>query len=467
MRTDTDRATPFPRPRPTTAVHVVVGLVLLLSAPAGTVLIGRATSSREVWPYLAIGAIHLVLLAVVVPGGIGWFRATRAPRLLDAVPALCVAAGAFLSLGLTLVLAEAQGIRGSALPRLRQGVPLAADLPYLLAVGTAVATLLVVLLSVVLMVRRARSVRDAVGEVRSELTGSMSRLRTRIESGPGPQNVTHAEDGLLSRLLSPVTRLLVVVGAIVSLAALLMFSLTEVDRDTAERLTMVVVFTPAVPMLWAVLESLWRPDEEFGIPMAALYRTIAGPPAIGVIALMPSLLTGLLPPVWTGFSAQHLASIGDGGLVDAGAPVVAFVGFAMLVAAGAGMVGGLVLSVAVVLPVTALFLPGVMVADNELSTRPADRRRNVASVRLLSLLILMIFVFSALIAGAEPGELRFGLAMAALAVLVVLTVAILRTQRVDHEARRRSGHSARVPNPYDPPPQDEDTPSEGSDSERA
>lgn len=466
MTTDTERAAPSPRPRPTTAVQVVVGLILLLSAPAGTLFIGRATSSLQAWPYLAIGAIHLVLLAVVVPRGIGWFRATRAPRLLDPVPALCVAAGALLSLGLTVVLAEAHGIRGSALPRLRQGIPLAPDLPYLLAMGTAVATLLVVLLSFVLMVRRVRSVSGAGGEARSAVTGSVSRLRTRIEAGPGPQNVTFAEDGLLSRLLSPVTRVLVVVSAVVSLVALLMFSLTEVDRDTAERLTMVVVFTPAVPMLWAVLESLWRRDEELGIPMAALYRTIAGSPVIGAIALTPSLLAGLLPPVWTGFSAQHLASIGDDGLVAAGAPAVAFVGFAMLVAAAVGMVGGLVLSVGVVLPVTALFIPGVMVADNELSSKPADRRRNVASVRLLSLLILMIFVFSALIAGAEPGELRFGLAMAALAVLIVLTVAILRTQRVDHEARRRSGHSARVPNPYDPPPRDVDTPPEGGDSER-
>ncbi|WP_010532896.1 hypothetical protein [Brachybacterium squillarum] len=67
--------------------------------------------------------------------------------------------------------------------------------------------------------------------------------------------------------------------------------------------------------------------------------------------------------------------------------------------------------------------------ENNLSTRPEDLRRNIAAVRALPLLVILIFVFSWLIVDARVGEGRFWLAMATLAVMVVLTVLIVRWQQ--------------------------------------
>jgi Na+/melibiose symporter-like transporter len=105
-----------------------------------------------------------------------------------------------------------------------------------------------------------------------------------------------------------------------------------------------------------------------------------------------------------------------------------------------------------VIPAVALLRPQQMVGENEMSTDPAHRRRNVAAVRAMAAMIVMIFVFSTLMALYQDGDAPGWAVLLSLLVLVGLGVAVFLLQRVDHAARERSGTSARVENPADPRP---------------
>lgn len=165
------------------------------------------------------------------------------------------------------------------------------------------------------------------------------------------------------------------------------------------------------------------------IVVAALLRTMVAPLATGVLLVVPLLIAAAFPAVRKGFQAHSLALIGDDGLLEAGAPLVGWVTMCALVTVMIGMLAGLALSVAVVFPGMAVLFPQEVVGENDLSTRPEDLRRNIAAVRALSLLVILIFVFSWLIVDARVGEGRFWLAMATLAVMVVLTILIVRWQQ--------------------------------------
>ena len=443
---------------------VLIGPVLMILVPVGTFVVGVSTSSRVAAPFAAVALLHLLVLAAAAWLAVRALRGREAWRPGDLAGPVTLAIGAGLSLFLTLALAHAVGIRGSAVPRLRQGIPLPPDLPYVIAVGLAVAALLTAALAAL-----APPARGIIGRLRE-------RAARRADAGagsprpardPAPAPVHHATseaDGLLARLLSPITRVLMVLGGLGSLVCLLMFSLTAQDPDTAELLTIGVVLLPALPMVWAVLESLWRLDADLGPVMGALWRTLVGPFVITIVLVIPLLLVSVLPPVRRGFHARHMASIGDGGLVAADASVFAFLGLGALVALGTGMAGGLAVSVAVVIPAVALLRPQQMVAENEMSTDPAHRRRNVAAVRAMAAMIVMIFVFSILMVRYQHGAVPGWAVLLSLLVLVGLAVAVVLLQRVDHEARARSGTSARVENPADPrprrlrPARDEDGP---------
>jgi hypothetical protein len=431
---------------------VLIGPVLMILVPVGTFVVGVSTSSRAAAPFLVIALLHLLVLAAAA-----WLavRALRDPgpwRPGDLAGPVTLAIGGGLSLFLTSALAHAVGIQGSAIPRLRQGIPLPPDLPYVVAVGLAIAALLTATLAVLVP-----PARGALTRLRSraaqEAAADTGAPRPDDDPAPAPvRPATSEADGLLARLLSPITRVLMVLGGLGSLSCLLVFSLTAQEPDTAELLTIGVVFLPALPMVWAVLESLWRLDADLGPIMGALWRTMVGPFVITTTLVIPLLLVSVLPPVRQGFHAQHMTAIGDDGLVAADASVFAFLGLGALVALSAGLIGGLAVSVVVVIPAVALLRPQQMVGENEMSTDPAHRRRNVAAVRAMAAMIVMIFVFSTLMALYQDGDAPGWAVLLSLLVLVGLGVAVFLLQRVDHAARERSGTSARVENPADPRP---------------
>lgn len=62
----------------------------------------------------------------------------------------------------------------------------------------------------------------------------------------------------------------------------------------------------------------------------------------------------------------------------------------------------------VVMPVVAIFMPQVMVVDNQMSTSPEHRRQNTAAVRAITAFVVLTFVFAGLITGTDPGACGSG-----------------------------------------------------------
>lgn len=111
-----------------------------------------------------------------------------------------------------------------------------------------------------------------------------------------PPARTGPSDGYLRRQLSPASRVLLVAGAAVTLGCVLAFSLGDLRADTAELLTVVATFAPVPGMAWAALASLWRRDEELGVVMGTLFRTMTVPVIATALCFLPTLLAVLLPP---------------------------------------------------------------------------------------------------------------------------------------------------------------------------
>lgn len=453
---------------------VLIGPVLMILVPVGTFVVGVSTSTRTAGPFVVIALLHLLVLAAAAWLAVRALRGREPWRLSDLAGPVTLAIGAGLSLFLTFELAHAVGIQGSAIPRLRHGIPLPPDLPYVIAVGFAVAALPTAALAALaplarglverLRERAARRRAAATEVAESDAPGSHGP-GTRAPDPAPVRYATGPEDSGWTRLVSPMTRVLTVLSGLASLACLLLFSLRPFDPDTAELLTIAVIVWPTLPVLWAVVESLWRLDAEIGPIVSSLWRGIAVPILVSVVVFVPLMLVSLLPPIWRGFSTHHVASIGDGGLVAADAPVVVFLGLGALMAMIVGMGGALAANVFVVIPWVALFRPRVMIGENEMSTDPADRRKNVLAVRLMAGMIVMIFVVSILIVLAENGQVPGWTVPVSVAVLVGLTAGTYLLQRVDHKARERSGTSALVPSPFDPPPAEDDESEDGPTSD--
>ncbi|WP_157975618.1 hypothetical protein [Brachybacterium sp. YJGR34] len=450
------------RPPRTTMPRVLATLGLTVLSLAGMLAVAFLVQRRDPLLFLGMSALELVLLAAALGRGLSWLRATRATRPFDALPLVILLGGAGAALWFVPTIAGNYGIRGSALPRVRSGtrhgVPLAFDLAYLLAVGLSLATLAILALTAALMILRTHAVRRG-------LTGGRDRALEAAEQfvDPGtgrdkdpapPRTVTSASDGFLRRNLPPVSRVLMVLGATTSLVCVLVVALARPAPELTETLTEVAVFAPVPAMLWAQLASLWRRDEELGNVMATIYRSVTVPPVVAALCAVPTLLVGLLPPVWTGFAEHTAAVLGENSLARPGAPAPVGAAFGALVATAAGMLGGLFISVFIVMPSIALFRPGLLFGANDLSTEPAYRRANIASVRALSALLVGTFVFAALMATSDPGDARRWWAMAVLLVVALLTAFVWRTQRVDHARRAESGTQSLIPGPHDPRPQD-------------
>ncbi|WP_010532895.1 hypothetical protein [Brachybacterium squillarum] len=325
-----------------------------MTSPSAVKLRPAPTSATT----LLLATLAMLLLPLATLGAWSWWGATRVPRPRDAAPPIMLALGVGASLLLVRLIAAQHGILGSALPRIRYGAPMAVDVPYLASMGLGLLALLLALVWLALLPLRRSPGRGA---------GRSEGIRGRAASAPpaekplvlGPPRpvVTSSADGLLRRVFSPLALVLLALGIAVSVAALLLFSLGSPTETTAEPLTVVVAFAAAPSAAWAVLASLWRKDEDFGIVVAALLRTVVAPVLTGILLLVPLLLATAFPAVREGFQAHSLALIGDDGLLEAGAPLVGWVAICALVTVMVGMLAGLALSVAVVFPGMATLFP--------------------------------------------------------------------------------------------------------------
>ena len=448
-----------PRPRPTGAPQVLAALLALLACPSAAMAVFILVAGQQVaLPHLVFCLLQLVILVPLVRGGARWLRPTRLSRPRDATPPLLLLLAAVLVLGVTRLRAYWDGILGSALPRVRSGVrsgvPLEVDLLYLAATGLAMLSLLAAAGSIALLIWNAGPVRDLRGHGR-DLAEETSRTVLHPSDGEapaaaaGPPVATGADEPFWRRHLSPLSRVLLALAVVATPASILLFALARPAPALSDLLLLLAAFAPVPGVTWAVLASLWRRDEELGIVRAALLRTLVLPP-LSVAGFLPAALLALLPAVSEGFDAQRLVAVVDDEIVPPGISPLAWVALSAVMAVAASILAGLAVIVVVVMLIVAFFMPQVLIRDNDMSTAPEHRRQNIAAVRALTLLIVLIFVFSLLITDADTHDARFWAAMAVLLAIVALTWYVWRTQRVDHARRRVQGTQARAPGPQPP-----------------
>lgn len=445
-----------PAPRPVRARQVLMAVLAVIGCPSAAIATVILVGGRQVpLPHLVFCLLQLVLLVPLVLGAVRWFRPARASRPSDAVPPVLFLVAAALTLAVTRLRAYQDGIQGSALPRAlsgqRYGVPLSVDLLYLAATGLGVLAVLAAAAGIALLVWHAPPVRRLRGRGQ-DLAAEMAQAVLHPAEGEiparaaGPPIVTRAGEPFLRRHLSPLSRALLLLGVVATPASFLLLALAHPSPGVSDLLLLLAVLAPVAGVAWAVLASLWRRDETLGIVRAALLRTLVLP-LLTAAGALPTMLATLLPSVRQGFAAQRLVAAVDDQLLPTESSMFASVALTALITVGASILAGLAITVVAVMPITAVFMPQVMVGDNDMSTAPEHRRQNIAAVRALSLLIVLIFVFSILITNAEPDEARFWIAMAVLLVMAALTWYIWRTQKVDHARRRAHGTSARAPGP--------------------
>lgn len=138
-------------------------------------------------------------------------------------------------------------------------------------------------------------------------------------------------------------------------------------------------------------------------------------------------------------------------LPAAGDSVFGWLGLSMLIGLLGALLAGLILSVAVVLPVAAFFMPERVIRDNMLNTDPAHHAANVTSVRALSLLVPLLFLIPGLLVAARQGSPWWWLGTVLIPVGLFLIYVVWNQQRVDHGRRERWGLQG-IPDPGDPPP---------------
>jgi hypothetical protein len=206
---------------------------------------------------------------------------------------------------------------------------------------------------------------------------------------------------------------------------------------------------------WAVLQSLWRPDEQAGIVMAALWRTMTVPFVTWLPLAVLYAGIGLVPAVRERFQQHQLA---DAYYSHEWFPVeehslVGWLGLYGLIGLLTALLTGLAVSVAVVIPVTAFWKPEQMIRDNMMSNSEEHRAANTAAVRGIALLVPLIFVVVGLLVGAENGSFWWWLGIVLIPAGLALTYLVWSRQRVDHGERARWGGAFRgIPNPDDAPP---------------
>lgn len=447
-------------PRGWRVISVVTGLLLVLS-PLIPLSMGFTVPYGSLAPFYAIIAILLIsaiaLLVFCLRRRRGRVRGRAAAGALDYLWIAAVALGAVGHWVLAVVVAGAYGLSGSAWPRVRAGIEIPGDYAYLVSLGLSVVVLCGAGVVVVLLVLS--------GLKRSPLermTDAAGTLRLKAAEGPEPvpmKYITGPGDRFLARMFSPASRLLLLFGVAVSIAAVPVAVLN--DGTLAQAAVWLILMSPVAVSLWAVIESLWRPDEQLGIAMLALAKTMVVPASVGLVLGAATLVPAAVPALWNGFLRRQWPEEFFAGIFETVSSLGGWLGMNALMGLLFGMLGGLALSVAVIFPWLAFFRPDQAIRDNMLTRDPQHRRRNIAVSRVISLLLILIFLIPGLMNWGRMYDTQWWVGAALIPVAVGLGLYVYLSQRVDHERRRRWFMQAPVPSPNDPRPRRDDQPHDG------
>lgn len=403
-------------------------LAIFFLAPGVALLVGILGRPGSPLPFVVVALFHAVVAAYLAWRLVPWARPPRAAVPRDFLVVLVIP-GLVAAWLLVLAIASANGILGSALPRVRSGLADTLDVSYLLALGAilvagALALGLILLLS--LSGLRFRSPRAP---------------RVRRERTVRPLTfVTGEDDSYWTRVVSPSTRVLILLGALV--AALGVVLALVAGSSAASLGSLAAVLAPVPAVAWSVTQSLWRPDRGMGVIMAALYRTMVMPFFAAAPLAVVFAVVLAVPPAWRAFETRFTMTASWGGPPLGGdSGLAAWLGLTLFMGVLASLLAGLALSVFVVLPVLAIWRPDHLIADNQMSRDPADRARNVLAVRALGVLLPLVFVVAWLLVTSDQWSAGWWVGIILIPVGLGALVVVRLTQRPDVAARQGDGAS--------------------------
>ncbi|MFC7490331.1 MULTISPECIES: hypothetical protein [unclassified Knoellia] len=455
--------------RAATRGQLIAVMAWCLLAAFGPVLTLAAASYGSSVPFVV--AMILQVAALVWVGRIAWSwrDPPRGARAMDFVLGAVVLVTGAVALVLVREVAQSFGIRGSALPRVRSGIADPVDFAYLGATGVVVTLMGAAVVLLLLMARSTASVRavsQSAGESSGEAIDAVEALLAVPAQPRQTLAVTSARDPFLRRLMGRSAWILFGVCAALSVPGLW---LVAADYEGSLELVGGVVLYIGVPVTaWAVLQSVWRRDEDFGVAVPALLRSMVVPVVTALpIGLLQLLLVHL--PVFADrvrsyqrpdevYEGHYWFPLEDESLFTALALDLTLGGVAM-----AG-VAGLVVAVFLVLPITSFRDPDQLMREQGMSGSREHRARNVAAARVLALGLPLAFVVPALLVGTDPGDTRRWIAIALAVVGVGALYYVWRNQRVDLAARASGRMPMGVLNPDDRRRLDDATDASGSGS---
>ncbi|MDO5618832.1 MAG: hypothetical protein Q4G32_08730 [Kocuria sp.] len=422
-------------------------LALMVVAPVLTFAVAYLSSVGSALPYVVMAAAQVTVGLLLLGWARSMWKFRRKASAWDFGAVLVAAVSGAAATWLILMFATAQGIRGSAWPRIRAGYSMRNDYEYLAALAAVLVMFACVLVLVATMVRSAikpGSVRRVGQAARAKAAQAMVEKRVEV------QYATSEQDSIMARMLSPLTRILFGLCAALSLAGLITVSAS--DGNVAVIGGWVLFVAPAVPTVWAVVESLWRRDAQMGPILGSLWRTMVVPFVTVLPIAAVLLLVTLLPPVREGLTPDTwAAATWEGPLPEPDMYGFAWLGACLSLACAMALMGGLAFTVAIALPWFAFFRPSIFMADNMLDTSPQAYQSNVTAVRALTVIIILAFLIPTLMVMAEQWSLWWWVGVGLIPVGLFALYLTYTRQRVDHAKRSKHGVQG-FSSPHDPAP---------------
>ncbi|SDS85425.1 hypothetical protein [Microlunatus soli] len=423
-------------PAAPTWVLCVAAILAPLSAPV--------LDDEPSWPFWATLIVHLLAAGLLLTRAVSWLRSGARARRRDVVLAVAPAVAGLLALGLVMLGADEYGIRGSAVPRLTQGIRslFLTDLGY---VGSVLAIIIVLASSVTLVAvlarRRLRAGWDELSDGVADVATAAATAAVRTRNPRGFEPKTRPSDGFWRRLLSPSTRIVMIVNVLVAMPILWVLA-ADPDGDLVV-LGFLFIF-PGLPITaWAVLQTLWRPDSELGYIFAALARTMIVPAVTSLpFAVLQTVLTRL--PVFVdrveqhsfhGSYIRHYWFSGESGAINVvDGSVIKTLLISMLGGYALSLLAGLVITVFVIWPAIAFLRPRALLREAQLSQRPSDLAASIASVRAQSVIAILALAIPSLMVPTDSDEVLWWIGVALIPVGVVLVYVAWRGQQIARKA---------------------------------
>jgi hypothetical protein len=434
--------------------HLLGVIALCVLALIGTAALVIVVPYKSPLPFVGALVMQAFVLAWIARIAWSWRRAQPSPRAIDVVLATVPLLTGALALALLGLIAGDYGIRGSALPRVRSGKAGTVDYAYLGATGVVVSVMAAAVVLLVLQMRTLPSVRalsQRAGATAGRTVGAVEEILAVPDRPRQSVACTFASDSFWRRLMGPSAWVLFGICAVLSVPGLWL-----VAADFEGSLGVVgglMLYISAPVTAWAVLQSVWRRDENLGVAIPAVYRSLAVPVVTAIPISLLQLLVVHLPVFAERVrSFQRPDEVYEGHYWFPLEDESLFASFVLNVTLGGAVIAGvtgLVVAVFLVLPITAFRDPDQFIREQGLSGGTGDRSRNAVAVRVLALVLPLAFVVPALVVGSDSGDPRRWIGIA-LAVGGVGALSFAwRHQRVDFAARGSSGMPLGVLNPDD------------------